>query len=861
MTVLSTTSSQRFHGSGSAGPFTFSWCFLANNDIKVYRIAAPNEADVSLEDPVLLTEGDDYTLTGAGSYTGGSLTLATALANGVDLVVKRRTATLQTTDIRNQGNNFYPEVHEDAFDAQVMMIQDRDRELTDHTAEIGGLKTRMATAETDIATNVAAIAQEQEQIDTHTGQISRALKFPLGDLANAVLPAASARANKLQGYDAAGGLALFSPGLAAGEYVVTTDPVAGAVAQYDAEGRVGGNAYLKTPVAAATTLPITLSGEQTIDGVAIFDGMRVLVKDQYAGAANGIYVTSTGGWVRSSDCDAAAELAGAVVMVLSGDKNKGAMFRCITQGVTLGTTSLDFRRDGAGRSLADAVATGRIISQVGDSNTDNVAGRKAWQAVADLEWFGVGAPLEGWTNYNIGLNGSQIVSWLAGIPSGSTATAVTTRGNPWAAVNADPDIIVVRLGTNDFSQDSTQGTSGVLVTARAGFAKLLTFLLSGSRAHLLLVMPQPFAYESFPGVTWASADEAAEYSARMRTLYREWIGVNDRVTVYDSHMDLFGLRIDNKAVNALDPITAAPMMADSLHLSDIGFRRVAERTARLFAPGMRRSSKFAKVGNDVHMAMRFGVPVYIAATEVSGTLLTVRSEPQKVLRGNRGDLYTSDRSSLAGDTPLLDAAFVSGRHGARAELLALHNATVKIKFMNTGTIVSPTTFKFSSTAVVVSGESADKFLITGAATTETGPALIYVEKWYDNPYATREIIPVSVERTTDIIVPFLGQRGMQAELFSVHAGRIGFVGTGCSFDVYYFSGNSGLVTGTLAFTVTFVAGTALATGVLNETNFPSGVKFDARSPTRYHGFRLTNFVNFGGAGTPGTVNLGVRYYD
>lgn len=52
---------------------------------------------------------------------------------------------------------------------------------------------------------------------------------------------------------------------------------------------------------AATTVPITLSGEQTIDTVAIVADDRVLVKDQGDGAENGIYVAAAGAWSRAAD--------------------------------------------------------------------------------------------------------------------------------------------------------------------------------------------------------------------------------------------------------------------------------------------------------------------------------------------------------------------------------------------------------------------------------------------------------------------------------------------------------------------------------------------------------------------------------
>ena len=57
----------------------------------------------------------------------------------------------------------------------------------------------------------------------------------------------------------------------------------------------------------ATTANITLSGEQTIDGVTTTTD-RVLVKNQTTGSQNGIYVSAAGAWARSTDADANVEV-------------------------------------------------------------------------------------------------------------------------------------------------------------------------------------------------------------------------------------------------------------------------------------------------------------------------------------------------------------------------------------------------------------------------------------------------------------------------------------------------------------------------------------------------------------------------
>lgn len=95
---------------------------------------------------------------------------------------------------------------------------------------------------------------------------------------------------------------------------------------------------------AATTANITLSGLQTVDGVVLAAGDRVLVKDQTMGSQNGIYVVASGAWARAADTDSTDKLAaGASVYVRSGTVNIGKTFVMSNATfITLGTTAITF---------------------------------------------------------------------------------------------------------------------------------------------------------------------------------------------------------------------------------------------------------------------------------------------------------------------------------------------------------------------------------------------------------------------------------------------------------------------------------------------------------------------------------------
>jgi len=96
----------------------------------------------------------------------------------------------------------------------------------------------------------------------------------------------------------------------------------------------------KTAVLAATTANITLSGTQTVDGVALVAGNRVLVKNQTDQTENGIYVVAAGAWTRSTDADSGAELDSAAVFVQTGTANADTGWVQTTSNVTLGTSNI-----------------------------------------------------------------------------------------------------------------------------------------------------------------------------------------------------------------------------------------------------------------------------------------------------------------------------------------------------------------------------------------------------------------------------------------------------------------------------------------------------------------------------------------
>lgn len=115
----------------------------------------------------------------------------------------------------------------------------------------------------------------------------------------------------------------------------------------------------KESVYVATTANIALTGIQTIDGQSVGgSSQRVLVKSQTDPNENGIYVSASGAWTRSTDTDTAADLTGAFVFVERGTVNADTGWIQTNDSVAIGSTPITWVQfTGAGQITAGAGLT------------------------------------------------------------------------------------------------------------------------------------------------------------------------------------------------------------------------------------------------------------------------------------------------------------------------------------------------------------------------------------------------------------------------------------------------------------------------------------------------------------------------
>lgn len=100
---------------------------------------------------------------------------------------------------------------------------------------------------------------------------------------------------------------------------------------------------IKAPCRVATTGNITLNGLQTIDGVALASGDRVLVWAQTNPVLNGIYAADTSDWQRDVDFSGIGDsVEGTLVGVNEGTSYPVSFWRLTTDAPVIGTSSLTF---------------------------------------------------------------------------------------------------------------------------------------------------------------------------------------------------------------------------------------------------------------------------------------------------------------------------------------------------------------------------------------------------------------------------------------------------------------------------------------------------------------------------------------
>lgn len=229
---------------------------------------------------------------------------------------------------------------------------------------------------------------------------------------------------------------------------------------------------VKGSVRVATTANITLSGTQTIDGVSLSAGDRVLVKNQTTGSENGLYVVVDGGsWTRTDDANSDADVtAGLFTFVSEGSTYADTGWVLSTNDtITLGTTALTFTQfSGAGQYTAGdgLTLTGTTFDVVGTSNRIVV---NADSIDIDANYVGQSSITTVGTISTGTWNGTTIGVEYGGTGATTLASGEYLKGNGTGAVQSSATIPVSDLsGTLAVNQGGTGATTAAGARSNLG---------------------------------------------------------------------------------------------------------------------------------------------------------------------------------------------------------------------------------------------------------------------------------------------------------------------------------------------------------------------------------------------------------
>ena len=248
--------------------------------------------------------------------------------------------------------------------------------------------------------------------------------------------------------------------------------------------------WCRAATIANITIATALNNGDTLDGVTLATGDRVLVKDQSTGSQNGIYVVGVTP-VRAFDMDQdattavpASEVLGAIVYVVAGTVNGGTTWRNTnTTAPTLGSTALTFAQ--LYTTFTDPMTTrGDIIVR----NASNATARLGIGAAGKI--LSSDGTDVSWGNGPMTTQDDIIVGGASGIPTR------LGKGSDGQVLTVDPTThhLVWATSSSGFSNPMT--TKGDLIVGDTGGSPIR--LAVGTDAYVLTADAA-----STGGIKWA----------------------------------------------------------------------------------------------------------------------------------------------------------------------------------------------------------------------------------------------------------------------------------------------------------------------------------------------------------------------
>ncbi len=374
MTVTTSTNRRTYTGDGSTTAFAYNFKILASSDLNVFTrlIASPFTETQQ-------TESTHYSVSGVGAALGGTVTMTSAPANTLQLVILRAVPQTQLTDYT--ANDAFPaETHEEALDRLAMIVQDQ-KETLDRSLKVSKTVSDLTTPEfKDNAASRAgkflAFDDDGDELTVSDGPLADSSITSVADGHVVIYEAADGRwENKA----VSGDIAITSAG--------AVSISAGVIVNADVNGSA---AIVDTKLATISTADkvsgaaIQVDGATDGTGITLADADKILVDD--AGTTKYVTMsqvnTYTSASVAADDIaagDAAASFAtssGAVVIdsqasTTTIDGHTGVTVQSSNSGDITLDSAADINLDAAGNDLVFKSA-GTSIGSISNSSSDLV---------------------------------------------------------------------------------------------------------------------------------------------------------------------------------------------------------------------------------------------------------------------------------------------------------------------------------------------------------------------------------------------------------------------------------------------------------------------------------------------------------
>lgn len=281
----------------------------------------------------------------------------------------------------------------------------------------------------------------------------------------------------------------------------------------------------KQPVRVASTATVTISnpGTAVFDGITLSSGDRILLKNQSAGAENGIYTFTASGtaMVRATDNDSVAEMKSATVFVQEGSTNADKAYTQTAEVVTLGTTGVVWAQFGAGTAYTadgngiELASTTFSLELDGATLSKSATGLRVHSSFAgaglvynsDVIDVNVGTGLE------ISSDTVRIAAAAAGaglIGGGGSALAV--GAGTGITVNADDIAINTSVVARRFSQQIGNGSSTSIAVTHSLGTKDITWSIRDTATDAFVVADVVATSTTVATFTFAVAPSTNAYS-------------------------------------------------------------------------------------------------------------------------------------------------------------------------------------------------------------------------------------------------------------------------------------------------------------------------------------------------------------